>query len=356
MNNFVITKCDSIDNSIESIQIQMDEIDTHFTQKLEDDLHKLREHIHNSYENASEMPIIIQNTYRGSDSPLTMSSNSDDGKGHICSIRKIDLNELPVMDVLLAYFRCRKYIYEQANTITQYKHNALFGMTIGISSSICIFISFLDTYQWRTVVIIVLNAVISMFLVLAKYLKLEHSAGLYLYLAWQYELMADSMKQNANTATKYRELENRMIEMVDMSNIVIPQSIQVLYPVACNINIFSFIKKVSARNAYLIEELDKTKNEINYILKKYKENMGQREKNRLHYLVDLKENLKKDLKLAQTAYVYMEELFIREMNKADYYSHQWANMFTRNTDFAVNHHHCNSFVDDYVSFILPKKK
>jgi|LauGreDrversion4_1035100.scaffolds.fasta_scaffold00163_4 hypothetical protein len=350
--NIVIKNFHSIDN-METVRIQMDEIDTHFTQKLEDDLYKIREQLYDTYENAVALP--LQNTYRGSDSPLTMSSNSDEDSNNY-SIQKINLNEISVLDVLIAYFRCQKYIYEQANVITQCKHNAICGVTITISSSICIFIAFLEPYQWRTILIIILNAIISILLAISKHLKLEQNAGLYLYLSWQYELMSDSIKQKPSSMPKLRELENRMIEMRDIPNIIIPQSIQVLYPVASNINIFSFIKKVNARNLYVTEELNKTKCEIGYILKKYKDNMGSREKNRLHYLIDLKENLKKELKLVQTAYLYMEEIFTREINKADYYRQNYMQIFfTSNTDFAVNHDRCNTFVDEYISFILPKK-
>ena len=348
-----------INENIETteINIGIDEIDTHFTRKLDDDLCKLREQLYDTYENMDSLPQ-IQNTYRGSDSPLTMSSNSDGEVNDINSygIKNINLNEISVIDVLMTYFRCQKYIYEQASAISQCKHNAIFGVTITLSSSICIFVSFLEMYQWRTMIIIIFNAVISILLCIIKHFKLEQNAGLYMYLSWQYELMSDSIKQKPNNISKIRELESRIIEMRDIPNIVIPQSIRVLYPVSSNINIFSFIKKVNARNMYITGELHKTKVEIEYILKKYKDNMKPRENNRLHYLLDLKENLKKELILVQNAYTYMEEIFTREINKADYYSQNYMQLFfANNTEFSINHTRCNVFVDEYISFILPKK-
>jgi len=348
------------DSFIETIHIDPDELDNHFTKKLNDNLFNIQKQLQNTYEQSAKFS--VQNTHRGSDSPFTMSSDSEGeetGK-NTSYVNDIHTNELSVMDVLTTYFRCQKYIYEQSNILMQSRYNGIFGVVISMTSSVCIFISFLETYRWRTVIIVVFNAIVTILLVMTKHLKLEQNAELYLYLSRQCEFIADNIKHvHANKSmhsAKIRELETRLIETRDIPNIIIPQSIQVLYPVSSNVNIFSFIKKVNARILFITEELNKVKYEIDYILRKYKDNMGHRENNRMHYLLEMKENLKKDLKLVQTAYVYLEEIFTREINRADYYGQTceqlWCNS---NTDFAINHSHCNSFVDEYIAFILPKK-
>jgi len=149
--------------------IALEEIDDHFTEKLNDNLNKIREQLQHSYENTPKP--WMQHIHRNSDSPLTMSSNSDNDDITL-KTADIHMTKLNVLDTLNVYFRCQKYMYDQSSKITLFKHNCISGITISITSGICIFISFLETYQWRTVIIIVLNAIVSVLLLLSKYWKL----------------------------------------------------------------------------------------------------------------------------------------------------------------------------------------
>jgi hypothetical protein len=346
-----------------AFNIELEEIDDHFTEKLNENLNKMREQIHSSYENTPKP--WMQNTYRGSDSPLTMSSNSDSDDITL-KTSDIHIAKLNVLDALNVYFRCQKYMYDQSNISANYKNNCVYGITISITSSICIFVSFLETYQWRTVIIIVLNAIVSILLILSKYWKYETVAELYHYISRQFELISDSIDNiqsiNGNNlsqhhiTTKVRELEKRVVETRDIPNIFIPLFIQVLYPVSSNINMFSFIKKVEARIVYLNDELHNINIEMNYIVKKYFNNMGPRESNRMQFLLDKKIANKSDLKYAENAYVYLEEIFTKELNKAEYYRNNYFySYFISPPQFTIDHSHCNPFVDEYISFILPKQ-
>jgi len=188
---------------------------------------------------------------------------------------------------------------------------------------------------------------------------------LYLYISRQLELISDNiehMKSYNGGAiqmhTKVRELEKRVIETRDISNITVPTYIQALYPVSSNIHMFSFIKKVDTRITYLNDELHNINLEIKYIVKKYSNNMGPRESNRMHFLVDKKTANKSDLKYAENAYAYLEEIFTRELNKAEYYRNNYFYLyryFSKVPQFSIDHSRCNPFVDEYISFILPKK-
>jgi hypothetical protein len=341
------------------LNIELEEIDDHFTEKLNENLEKIREHLHHNNENIPKP--WMQNTYRGSDSPLTMSSNWDDNS---IQISNIHITKINVLDTLNIYFRCQKYMYDQSSLVAQCKNNCISVITISISSSICIFISFLETYQWRTVIIIVLNAIISILLILSKYCQFETIAELYSYISRQFEIISDTidnMQSNSGQSqyhinSKVRELEKRVTENRDIPDIIIPQYIQRLYPVSSNINIFSFIKKVDARILYLKEELHTINVEMNYIVKKYFNNMGQRETNRMQFLLDRKTTLKQDQKYAENAYAYLEEIFTRELNKAEYYRNYYLySYFISQPQFTIDHSRCNPFVDEYIAFILPKK-
>jgi hypothetical protein len=343
--------------------IALEEMDDHFTEKLNENLNKIREQLYSSYENTPKP--WMQNIHRSSDSPITMSSNSDSDD---ITLKTTDIHipKLNVLDTLNVYFRCQKYMYDQSSITTTYKNNCVSGITISITSGICIFISFLETYQWRTVIIIVLNAIVTALLLLSKYWKLETTAELYSYISRQFELISDNIENiqsndsyaisSQQMHTRVRELEKRVVETRDIPNITIPSFIQVLYPVAANINMFSFIKKVDSRIVFLNDELHNINMEMNYIVKKYFNNMGPRESNRMQFLLDKKSTNKTDLKYAENAYAYLEEIFTRELNKAEYYrNNALYRLFASPPEFAIDHSRCNPFVDEYIAFILPKK-
>ena len=341
------------------VRIDSSELDNRFTEILNNDLLKIREHfLDQNYQ-------ISSNTYRGSDSPVTMSSNGDIGDTIIITDINNN-NKLNILDTLNVYFQCQKCMYEQSNIITIYKHNCVYGITMSISSGICIFISFLETYKWRTVIIIVLNIIICILLVLAKYWKLETTAELYLYISRQFELISNTAENmqssdyngyNQNIYSKIRELEKRVIETRDIPNIVLPSFIQNIYPVSSNINMFSFIKKVRDRINILNGEISSINQEIKYISQKNPNNMGPRETNRMQFLLDKKTITKTNLTNAENAYSYMEEIFTRELNRAEYYKNNCMYIYFRTSQpsFVIDHSRCNSFVDEYISFILPKK-
>lgn len=257
-------------------------------------------------------------------------------------------------------------MYEQSSKDAAYKSNCIFGLTISVTSSICIFISFLESYVWRTYIIIALNAFVSILLSLVKYWKLEISSELYFYISRQFELISENIEQfqpthNYNVTqsiihSKVRELEKRVSETRDIPNINVPGYIQVLYPVSANINMFSFIKKVDIRIAYLNDQLHTINMEINYISKKFSNNMRQREQNRMQYLLDNKGKTKADLIHAENAYSYLEEIFTRELNKAEYCKNNvFIYYFSKMPQFDIDHSRCNPFVDEYISFVIPKK-
>jgi hypothetical protein len=200
---------------------------------------------------------------------------------------------------------------------------------------------------------------------MAKYLKLETSAELYLYISRQFDFIYNmsnkiqtisktDMSRNINILEKIKDLEDRIIETVDIPNITIPQIIQTLYPISANINIFTFIKNVSEKQLAIEDKLQSTNIELQYISKKYN-NMGTRESQRFHFLLDIKKKLKKEQTNVKNAYAYMEELMTLEVNRADFYRYNCVRIyFPRNTQFSVNHSHCNPFVDEYIRFVIPK--
>jgi hypothetical protein len=120
---------------------------------------------------------------------------------------------------------------------------------------------------------------------------------------------------------------------------------------------FSFIKKVNERINILNGDISTINQEIKYISQKYANNMGPRETNRMQFLLDKKTISKTNLANAENAYSYMEEIFTRELNRAEYFRNNCMYIYFIKSppSFVVDHSRCNPFVDEYISFILPKK-
>ena len=352
-------------------------MDNHFREKLNEDLQKITD----KYNNSDEKNITKQwnqylYMYRGNDSPLTMSNNNSDDDDYIKTSLSSDmqfqaigdyvLSNSNAIDVLKTYLYCQKQLFQQCSHITLYNHNALFLVTVTIPSSICIIIAFIDVYIWSTYVVIISNAMITLLLVIMKYSKLEIKSELYKYISYQFDIIVDTLNsqlENTNSAIpkkiKVRELEKRIIEMKKIHSINTLNVITGLYPVSHNINIFAFIKKVETGKVCIKEDLNKINNEIKYILKHYPEDViTTREKNRLEFLLDNKKKIKVQESHIENAYSYMDEIIIREHNIAhrmyNKNSIPWCSYNSHQT-FTVNNEHCNPFVDEYITFIIPKK-
>uniref|UniRef100_A0A6C0JZF6 Uncharacterized protein n=1 Tax=viral metagenome TaxID=1070528 RepID=A0A6C0JZF6_9ZZZZ len=337
------------------INIDLDEIDNHYTEKLNENLEKIREQYLSTKENMNP-----HNNYifeKDADSPLTMSVNSENENMSECVINTDDLN---VMDIINSYFRCQKNIYEQCAIISNRNNNIIFLTTITITTSSCVFILFLETYQLK-ISIIILNIIITMLLLISKYCKLERNAELYLCISKQFGMMLDNVKntQIDNQLyshiqcdnSKIKERETRYNEILDIHNIRIIPRIQILYPVSSNINIFSFIKKIDSKKIITKNKLNNTKSEIRYILNKYSNSMGSRENNRLTFLIELKDTLKKEMNNITNSYSYMDEIFTREAIIANQNKY-FYNWFASKIHFYIDHSHCNPIVDEYITFIL----
>jgi len=342
---------------MDKITLNEHDVDTYFTKKLTNDLQNIKEHAI-FYENMPKSH--LQNIYRESDSPLTISSSGSDDI-HI----NTNDNKINLLNALSIYCKCQKCMYEQSNIVTRYKSNCIYGITISITSGICIFISFLESYQWK-IIIIVLNIIVSILLVLIKYLKLETTAEIYLYMSRHFDVVSNNIINNYLTNEnnvyaqdiniRIKELTHRITEIKDIYHIIIPIGIKHIYPVGSNIDISLFIKKVNDRISNLNEELIFTNNEIKYILRNYSNNMGAIETNRMNFLVDKKTQIRSELKQVQNAFSYIEEIFTKEINKAQYYRSNICKYFIDATDFRIDHSHCNVYVDDYITFILPQEK
>jgi len=267
------------------------------------------------------------------------------------------------IDILTTYLKGQKHLYIQAKHFTQWKLNCLMFPTLFLTAFITIISPFIECNHWSTGFISGINAVIALFITMINYLKLESHIEVYMQRANHFDKLETSLEFANNKLSflskeqdktklvliKIKEVEKKMAEMKDASIILIPEEIKTLFPIICNINIFSFIKKMELYKKNLIIKFKDVKNEIRYILYKmnsnrpvftdlssqeiqlYKHNHDtleeNRQKNRLMFLYSIKEKLKGEIFDYMSAYSQIDSIFSKEIKMADTKKNGWGFCF-----------------------------
>jgi hypothetical protein len=335
--------------------------------------------------------IFYNEKYYCSDSPITMSNNNSDDENDYedkepssSKYRQLTYDEMEKivmnrydddtkysneLDILITYLKGQKVLYTYSNTITCWKLNILRIPSLIFTASLTIFAPFMQNFEWSMGLICVLNGLITLFISLINYLKLESTAEIYLNFANQYDKLETSMEFASNSIAfienekekkelvlkKMKEIEKKITEMKETCNVLIPGELKILLPVIFNINIFSFIKKIELAKKNLIMKLKNTKNEIRYILYKNGKETKNREKQRLNFLTETKEKIKMELIHYNNAYSYIDTIFLHET----YYVAKMSIIYIytcccccKNKEIYKTIKNKNPIVDEYLQFIL----
>jgi len=237
------------------------------------------------------------------------------------------------IDILTTYIKGQKHLFIQSKYLTQWKLNCLMFPCIFIAAAITIIAPFIECHHWSVGFTSGLNACIALCLSLINYLKLESSTEIYLFMANHYDkietilnmtnsklvILDNDEEKKSLVLRKINEIESKITELKESYTILIPEEIKKRYPIICQINIFLFIKKLEMRKKNLIIKFRDVKNEIRYILHRWKtrgdldEIETSKEKHRLSYLYTVKGNLKNEILKYRCAYGKMEEAFTAEI-------------------------------------------
>jgi len=239
------------------------------------------------------------------------------------------------LDILTTYLNGQKNLYIQSKRLTQLKLNLLMFPSLIGTGAISLFAPFIQQYSWSGGLIAGLNAMVTICLSIIHYLKLESSVELFLQLSTQYDKLENSLQMTSSKLffmegvqekselvfEKIEDFETKMNEIKDMTTVLIPEEIKRIFPIIYHVNIFSFIKRMETYKIKLIVKFKDIKNEIQYILCKYGEdisvNENHRMKKRLDFICEVKEKIKEELLYYRNAYGCMDELFIREIKQSE---------------------------------------
>jgi hypothetical protein len=277
----------------------------------------------------------------------------------------------------------------QSKYITQYKLNLLIVPSIFITAATSIIAPFIDYQWWNGIIISTLNAIILFLITLTNYLKYESEIEIYLQYVKQYDkleislemannklLFMDSDKdKNLLVLSKIKEIEKNINEIKESNSALIPEEIKRLFPIICNINIFSLIKKIEMNKKKLINKLRDIKNEIRFILYKWDnehfvsehievpmrrmsemKNIDHlKERNRLKFLYEIKDKIKNEILELLDAYTYIDTIFTREISFADKKKKWWYFCLSYFRNSKAKKSYCktdNPAIDKYLNFIF----
>jgi hypothetical protein len=320
--------------------------DQHFIHKLNEDFELIRMNT-SVYE--SNSPIIMSNENSDdSDDELDIDEldsnyqNTDEKK----SLKKLTFREVKKsinkyyevddkyyneLDILTTYLKGQKNLYIKSRTITQTKLNMLMIPSLIGTAIISICAPIIQTYYWSGAFISGLNAVVALCISFVHYLKLESSSELFLYLMNQYDRLESTIEftnnkiaffendkeKNDLVLSKMKEVEKKINEIKETTIIFIPNEVKQIFPIICNVNIFSFIKRIETYKKNLLVKFKDIKNEILYIEWKWGNKIENKEQKRLDFLLKMKEKIKDEILQYKNAYGCIDELFMREIKQAD---------------------------------------
>ena len=293
------------------------------------------------------------------------------------------------LDILTTFVRGQKNLYAQSRNITQQKLYLLMCPALMIAAAITFMSPFLECDTINTNIVAGLNGVVTLFISMVGFFKLETLSEKYLILASLFdnsetdlELTSTKimiMKKEKDISeliiTKFNETEDRISQYKLINHALLLPEIKLLFPIISHINIFSFIKKIELLKKGTIEKLRNIKNEISYIHYKTEqrkqvqsiktsttptdititmddENQQSKEISRLNKLYALKNTITNELIELQNAYSIIDTIFYREISSAEKKQNRWwfclVCFYWNNTDNSQDY-----MIDELVQQLSP---
>ena len=275
------------------------------------------------------------------------------------------------VDLLITYLSGMRSVYAISRNITQFKSYSVSMSTISITICLAVIAPIIKELYWSAYFISIGNAIATLLIFLSRYLKFDSNSAQYAFMAKQFNKLENRVEientRDDPSSQRMRDIETTLIEMNEYIQELIPEEAVQLFPLIYRTNIMQFIKKTELYRKNLIIRFRDIKNEIHYILFKWnsvgedidkidtnfqsKTPQQEREKNRILYLMSIKEKTKKELMQFKNIYIQINDLFKKEIRYAETHQSCFGCSSVFKPDYDVDKLH--PIVRDYLKLVMP---